>query len=627
MSRLEDYANWLLKNKAKVGTEEFNRVAGAYTALRSNEQAGITGNEQLNNKAVQREAQLAADRKTYAPTVGMSGIDLARAGAGKAISDTGLGAGQMVGLRSRADVLEGRRLDAPLMETTAGMAGNIAGNVGMALAPGGAMMGAGKVASKLTQADALAQALMKGGKAVMAPSSIPTAVGVGATQGLIQPSTSTGETMANMGFGTAGGAAVPSAMRAGQVAKAAVEPFYASGQNQIVGRALNEATGGQVPQTMQALRSAAPLIPGSFPTAGQAGNNAGLAALERTAVATDPVAMNQMQQRLAQQNEARVAALEGVSGAGGKREFFKENRRAAADELYGKARAQGIEPASLTPEAQANIADFQARVPEDVLSRAKEIAKISGVNMDNESSVQGLHWIKKAIDSKIDTAVRSGDSEMARAYQGLQKTLLSGMDEVSPAYGEARRTFSAMSKPINEMDVAQEITNKAVNPLRGTVQPAAYARALNDQTASRVTGMPNATLANTLSPESLGTMNAVKDDLVRSDFANTAGRGVGSDTVQKLAYSNLMAKSGLPNWMRDVPGAGVVGRMADIGYKRSNDEMRQKLAQALLNPQDTAALMEAGIVTPQMQALMDGLRRGGAAVGVASPYLLNTAKE
>ena len=63
------------------------------------------------------------------PTDEMSGLDKFRAGMGKAFADIGRGAGQMVGLVSRDDVDESNRLDQKLMNTGAGVAGNITGNV------------------------------------------------------------------------------------------------------------------------------------------------------------------------------------------------------------------------------------------------------------------------------------------------------------------------------------------------------------------------------------------------------------------------------------------------------------------------------------------------------------------
>ena len=79
------------------------------------------------------------------PTQGMSGIEKFAAGAGKAVYDIGRGVGQIgreilpesaanfMGLPTTEDIAESRRLDAPLMNTKAGFAGNIAGNIGTAL--------------------------------------------------------------------------------------------------------------------------------------------------------------------------------------------------------------------------------------------------------------------------------------------------------------------------------------------------------------------------------------------------------------------------------------------------------------------------------------------------------------
>ncbi len=73
-------------------------------------------------------------RDEYSPTKGMSTTDKLLAGAGKAFTDIGRGSAQLIGLGpTRADVDETKRLDAPLMDTKAGMVGNIGGNVAAAL--------------------------------------------------------------------------------------------------------------------------------------------------------------------------------------------------------------------------------------------------------------------------------------------------------------------------------------------------------------------------------------------------------------------------------------------------------------------------------------------------------------
>lgn len=116
---------------------------------------------------------------SFDPMRDMNMGERALAGVGKAFTDIGRGAGQLVGAVSREDVADARKLDAPLMNTTAGAVGNFAGNVA-AMVPAAGIPGANTVA----------------GAGV-----------IGAGMGLLAPSTSTSETLTNVALGGAGGAA------------------------------------------------------------------------------------------------------------------------------------------------------------------------------------------------------------------------------------------------------------------------------------------------------------------------------------------------------------------------------------------------------------------------------------
>ena len=209
----------------------------------------------------------------------------------------------------------------------------------------------------------------------------------------------------------------------------------------------------------------------------------------------------------------------------------------------------------------------------------------------------------------------------------LKSDLMAGIEQLSPKYAEANATYAAMSRPINQMDVAQELINKSVRPIDERVMPGMYAKSLNDRLAAKVTGIQSNTLEKVMEPGQLDTMRGVEADLARMLFSENAGRGVGSDTIQKLAYSNIMNKSGLPSFMSDIPGAGLLGRFADLGYKRSNAEMSRKLAQSMLDPQQAAQHMEKAIMSPEVECILFGAKRIGAGAGAASPYLLNATKE
>jgi hypothetical protein len=83
--------------------------------------------------------------KPLSPTDGMSGSEKFLAGMGKGFVDLGRGAGQVLGLKSQADIDEARKMDAPLMDTGAGMAGQLTGQLA-AFLPALAIPGANTVA-------------------------------------------------------------------------------------------------------------------------------------------------------------------------------------------------------------------------------------------------------------------------------------------------------------------------------------------------------------------------------------------------------------------------------------------------------------------------------------------------
>jgi len=628
MATADEYAAWIVKNADKKGTPDFDVVAKAYQDAKTSKPKSAP--------------------TAYDPTEGMSTFEKVAAGAGKAIYDTGRGLGQMVGLVSRQDVEEARKLDEPLMRTGAGMVGNIGGNIGMALLPGGALK-AGSVIANAARAPGAAAALSSAGGALLAPKTIKSAATLGAGMGAIQPSASTGETVGNVALG-AGASALPQvAVRGYQAAKSAAEPFYESGKNQILGRLLNKVAGGGAADAVRRLEmSGTPfsgptaqgevarstmgeIVPGSAPTVGQASGNAGLAALERTASQTDPQVMNQYAGRMAQQNAARANVLEDMAGTEGARDMFGAARDVTADQLYGDAFAAGINPRRLTKSVQAKISSLmQKPIIQDAQAVAERMAKNDGIDIASpQGSLQGMHYMKKALDDILAKGKVSGIGKIeSRQIVAAQNDLIGVMDQLSPAYGAARAEFQAASRPINQMDIAASLADKSINKLTGNIQPSGYARALTDKTAAKAAGFSGATLENTMEPRQLQSLAALKDDLANSVYAQTAGRGVGSDTIQKLAYSNMIDAAGIPGFLRNMAPAqilgNVAGRGADALYGRANKELGQRLGEVMLDPKTAAYLMK---LAPEDQSrMLQILARGGSAVGMTIPALMNGQK-
>jgi len=99
-------------------------IAAAKTAGNAEDVALLSG--ELNRVS---GATPSAKTETYNPTEGMSTSEKALAGAGKFFVDTGRGIGQMLGVVSKKDIDEAKKRDEALMNTRAGMLGNIGAGV------------------------------------------------------------------------------------------------------------------------------------------------------------------------------------------------------------------------------------------------------------------------------------------------------------------------------------------------------------------------------------------------------------------------------------------------------------------------------------------------------------------
>lgn len=565
------------------------------------------------------------------PTQGMSTIDKLRAGVGKSIVDTGRGIGQLFGAVSNEDVKEARKLDKALMDTTAGTIGNIGGNIGMALLPGGALKGLSKVASAV-KAPVVATALSNAGGTLLAPKSVGSALAVGGAMGALQPSTSTGEAFGNMALGGGLSALFPLVGATYNIGRSAIEPFYQKGKEQIVSRQLARIVGPQAGQAVENLRNAKPLIPGSLPTAGQVADIPSIAALERTASQIDPNVMNQYAGRMRAQMDARLAALDDIADPV-KRDFFEGMLAETDKKLYRDALKGNIEQERMTAYAKGQITQLMNNpYIQDAIPIAKKLAQAGGIKTGGEEgSLQGMHYLKLALDDMLSgEASTSLGRTQKRAVMEAQEKLVKLIDRLSPDYQIARTESAALRKPINAIDVATAIKKKSFSPSAEKLNAESFAKALSDDTAKQATGFRKATLASVFEPSQLDMLNNIKSDLQRAQFAQNAGRGVGSDTVQKLAYSNFIDEAGVPTWIRRFAPTNaignIIGRIGDAGYGRANQELAAMLGETLLDPAITADLLERGMLG-NAPGIGNLISRGGSSLGMMTPALLGGMRE
>ena len=376
------------------------------------------------------------------------------------------------------------------------------------------------------------------------------------------------------------GQAVEKGYRAG---KAIIEPFLESGKEKILGRFLREMSGGEEAKAMRNLANVQELVTGSQPTAAQAAGVPSLAALERTAIATSPVAGNLMAQRQLQNTQAQANALRNIAPAS-RTSKYVDFREQVADDLYSDA----LKPLNLGTLDDKTTAQINNLIKRPAIKDAMEVAKETSANRgmdiaDPAGSMLGLHRTKIALDKKIGEVkaryerdkIKSASGDELDGLMNAKTGLLNFMEKISPTYKTARVNYERLSKPIEQLESIAKLADKSISPETEKIYISQFSKGLKELKQSGV-----------VSDRQIARLEAIKQDLARGKFAAEAGKGVGSDTVQKLAYTNLMNETGLP--------ISASNRLGKFVYGDVNEELRNKLAEAMISPQETLRLMRLG---------------------------------
>jgi hypothetical protein len=363
-----------------------------------------------------------------------------------------------------------------------------------------------------------------------------------------------GERVKRGGVGALAGASFPLIGAAYRTGKSVLEPLYQAGRDAILGRTMKAAAGGDAAATAARMRGAAELVPGSAPTAAQVAENGGIAALERSAAAANPQAYTQ---RAMEQASARLSALRGVAGDEAQLAAAKGARDSASKALYQQA------DSAVVP-IDGYFRSLQMRRQfSDAVKRAGEMANNEGLAdiffRDAAGKPvallgQGAHFIKKALDEAGEFGATSYTGKQgAKAANGTNDLFQAWLDKSVPEYAQAKQAFAAGSRPVNQMEVGQSLLDSLTPALGdygalGKETAARYAMGLRnaDKTAKSATGLSGATLRSVMEPQQMDVLTSIAQDLARKTNAQDLGRGVGSDTFQKMSMQNIAAQSGMP---------------------------------------------------------------------------------
>jgi hypothetical protein len=441
---------------------------------------------------------------------------------------------------------------------------------------------AGNVASPVNAIPAAASAKIM--EAIPALARVPRwlrAAGVGAEMGAAQPVLDTDnfakEKALQVGTGGATGGLLPVI---GSAIKSGARVLGASSPVRTAGSILQDSLQKPVDEVVAALRTAKSPLPGSPVSAAEASGDIGLARLQNAVLTKNP---NEAANAIAQdftKNAVRNDALQGIAKSAADLGSAKTARSAAVEPLYAKAYNETVK---FTPELESLMSRPSIKT---ALAKARKMAAEEGVNIA-DNSVGMLHYVKKALDAKIEGAPMKGMGPTEkRAIVNTQKQLLEQIDANSPTYKAARSKFQELSKPINQMEALQDVLTRAQT---GTVDDVGNA-IISGPKLNNILKTEGADLKKILTDEQWKTLHNVKSDLDASSLVKRSGSAqVGSNTAANQNAVKAVEKLAGGVKTNPIP---FVGNTLQWIAEHKSDKTMQSLATALRDPQKAADIIE-----------------------------------
>lgn len=442
--------------------------------------------------------------------------------------------------------------------------------------------------------------------------------GAGAAETVGSPQDYWSQKLAQIGLGLAGGGVVPGLWEGGKAVgrgvRNVVQPYLGqAGADQAAGRLGLQVAGDKADQIINLLRQNQTIVPGSNPTAGQAAvpaNRAEFNALQQIATEKAPSAYVGPQGIAGDQAAARLAAVRTVGQTPADLAAAEGARTAQAVKDYGAAFQQTIK-ADPTLLRMSQNPFFKGAVAD-----AQRLAEANGVDPKN-GLTQYLHYIKISLDKQLG---KTGDTALAstekKAVTNLQDQLVNWMGQKNPAYERARANFEAASKPINQMELGQQLESKLTSPLSDESKQRAVVFANEMRNLS-----PD--LQKTLRPDQLEALRHVQADLARDASATELGRA-GKPAAEAIIDKNVgkAPPSGMFSPIISV-ARGAYNRIAGGASEKTLSD----LATIMQDPKKMADVMEKAKPFERQQ-LVDALLRwqAGTAQDLLSEGALSTPR-
>ena len=401
------------------------------------------------------------------------------------------------------------------------------------------------------------------------------------------------------------------------VARNIVDPLLPGGSERGAARIMAEAAGPKRAAIEAELAKNQILVPGSRPTAAEAAARAGspeFSALQQIAREHKP---SQYSDIAKAQEAARLASVRSVGQTPTELKAAESVRAISGKQNYGAV----VDDMIATTDNKIT-ALLERPSMKEALKRASSLAKEGGKSFGNAEdgfTIGNLQSVKMALDDLVKNPERFGIG--ASEVNAIQKTrfeFVNWLSKQSPKWERARIVYANQSKPINEMQVGQELERALTKPIGEGERLGVFAGAVREapRTIKKATGQPRfEELDEVLQPQNLDKVKGVLADLARkaeSDRLAPLGRGKAAEAAQPfglpatgpLHQSYMIFKT-------------VLGRVS----KGINEKTLDTMAEALELPASSLKLLQRAPTAKQAQLINQiiamKLGRGAIAAGAA----------
>lgn len=276
-----------------------------------------------------------------------------------------------------------------------------------------------------------------------------------------------------------------------------------------------------------------------------------------------PVASDAAKSVEAAQEAGRMAELGTFAKTPADLKAAIDLRRGDAAVNYGAAAVDRVMP-------DAYLLSLMKRpAMKDAMRRAGDVVQNKFGRKLNVSNVGDLQIIKESMDDLIKNPETFGiGATEAKAIEAVQSPFVQWLSKNAPNWEKARATYAAQSRPINEMEIGQQLQS-ALQSGTGVERPGVFANAVRNapQTIKKATGQTRFDdLAKALTPQQMASVDTVSKELMRDAERALLGKGVNANQVFGIAEEgktairlpNLLSRPAMvTNWIMHIVGQGA----------------------------------------------------------------------